>query len=237
MRRARRVLALLGLAAAPALAASEAQAPPATPPAAKPLYAEGRVVVLVAPKFPPAALQAGLKGRVDVYATVHTDGSLEGIRIEATPPLEPFESAVMAVAPLWRLQPRIDDRRCQAYETAGHVTIWFDIDKEGKPHVSYGAHVPPGSTPSVIHADRQPVQMVNPLYPASLARNPRAPRSSLQVAYVAVSDDGSVTGITLAPALYYRDFEPLLAAAIRQWKFAPQPSRWCGEIQFNMTLE
>lgn len=213
-----------------ACATATAQAP------ARPLYAEGRMLVLVPPAFPKQALEKGQSATVEVFGTVRTDGLLEGIRIEATPPVEAFESAAMEVAAMMRLQPRIDAATCGAYETSGHVTFWFEI-VDGKPKLSYGAHVPTGSTAAEIHVDRKPVHTVNPLYPAKLARSPNAPKESLQIAYVAVAADGAVTGVTLAPALYYRDFEPLLVAAIRQWKYAPQPARWCAEVRFNMALQ
>ncbi len=227
----RRTLAA-ALLAAPLLAAAQAPAPGP----AKPLYAEGRMLVLVPPDYPAEAFAKGLTAKVEVFGTIRTDGLLEAIRIESTPPHEAFESAVMDVAPLWRLQPRIDGRRCAAFETSGHVTLWFEI-ADGKPKVSYGAHVPAGSGEAGIRIDRSPVRSVNPLYPARLARSPNAPRESLQVAYVAVADDGAVIGVTLAPVLYYREFEPLLAAAIRRWKYAPQDGRWCAEVSFNMKLE
>ncbi|HQZ45355.1 MAG TPA: hypothetical protein PK042_04525 [Usitatibacteraceae bacterium] len=202
----------------------------------KPLYAEGRMLVLVPPDFPRQALEQGRTAMVEVFGTIRTDGLLEGIRIEATPPIEAFESAVMEVAPMFRLQPRIDAATCGAFDTSGHVTFWFEI-ADAKPKVSYGVHAPTGSAAPEIHVDRKPVHMVNPLYPARLARSPNAPREILQVAYVAVAGDGAVTGVTLAPMLHYREFEPLISAAVRQWKFAPQASRWCGEVSFNMTLK
>jgi hypothetical protein len=37
--------------------------------------------------------------------------------------------------------------------------------------------------------------------------------------------------------LYYREFEPLIALAVRQWKYAPQDHPWCGETTFQLTLE
>ena len=213
-----------------ACATASAQAP------GKPLYAEARMLVLVPPVYPKQALEKGQAATVEGFGTVRTDGLLEGIRIEATPSLDAFESTVMEVAPMMRLQPRIDAATCGAYETSGHVTFWFEI-VDGKPKLSYGAHVPTGSAAAAIHVDRKPVHTVNPLYPAKLARSPNAPKESLQIAYVAVAADGAVTGVTLAPALYYRDFEPLLVAALRQWKYAPQPSRWCAEVRFNMALQ
>jgi len=88
-----------------------------------------------------------------------------------------------------------------------------------------------------IYNDRTPVRSVTPQYPARLATDPNMPTSVVQVAYVGVSADGDVINVTLAPALYYREFEPLIALAMRQWKYKPQESAWCGESVFQMTLE
>ena len=164
------------------LAANATASPPAPAPAAaapeqeKLLYAEGRMLVLVAPRYPEAA------------------------------------------------------------DTEGHVTLWFEMDG-GRPKVSYGTR-PPAIVPVPdLRNDRKPVKFVPPLYPQKLALEPNAPKAVLQVAYVAVADDGSVTGVTVAPMLYYREFEPLLSAAVRQWKYAPQPGPWCAEVRFQMTLD
>lgn len=224
------------LAAFAAAAATAVPALAAEPAPDKPLYAEAGMLVLVAPAFPREALAKGLTARVDVIGTVRTDGTLANVRLEANPPQEAFESAVMDVVPLWRLQPRITSPGCLAAETEGRVAIWFDL-VNGAPKVSYGTSRPPAAQPAEIRTDRKPVRMVAPLYPRKLAEDPRAPRAILQVAYVAVADDGAVTGVTVAPMLHYRDFEPLIAAAVRQWKYAPQPSPWCAEVRFHMSLE
>lgn len=214
-------------------------APPATAPAPAPeklLYAEGGMLVLVAPTFPREALAQGLTARIDVSGTVRTDGGLDDAHFESGAGNEAFVSAVKAVVPLWRLQPRIDPSSCLAAEGKARVSIWFDI-ANGQPKVSYGTARPEGSNAPGIRNDRKPARMVAPLYPHKLAMDPNAPRAIIQVAYVAVAGDGAVTGVTVAPMLHYREFEPLLAAAIRQWKYAPQKSRWCAEVRFHMTLD
>lgn len=217
-------------------AGSPAPARPAAPVPEKLLYDEGRMLVLVAPRFPEPALAKGETGKVEVTGTVRTDGRLENVRVEGTPPNPLLEIAVIDVLPLWRLQPRIAMPGCEAAETEGRVTIWFDIEG-GKPKVSYAARAPAGAADPGIRTDRKPVRFVAPLYPQKLALDPKAPKAVLQVAYVAVAGDGAVTGVTVAPMLHYREFEPLLAAAVRQWKYAPQPSAWCAEVRFHMTLD
>lgn len=213
-----------------------ASAPAATQAPGKLLYADGRMLVLVAPRFPKEALEKGQTATVDVFATIRTDGRPENVRIEANPPNESFESAVMDVVPLWRLQPRIVPPGCGAADTQGHVTIWFEIDR-GKPKVSYATHPPAGIAPADIHNDRRPVRTINPLFPPKLAQDPKAPKSMTQIAYVSIAEDGAVTGVTVSPMLYYRDFEPFISAALHQWKFEPQDSPWCGEFELVMTLQ
>lgn len=230
------MVAAMLVAASPAAATQATETKTAATQADKPMYAEGRMLVLVAPTYPKEALAKGLTATVNVSGTVRTDGLLEGVRIESTPPGEAFESAVMDVVPLWRLQPRIVTPGCGAEDTRGRVTIWFEI-ADGKQKVSYGTHPAGSGAPAEIITDRAPVRAVKPLYPRKLAQDPRAPKAILQLAYVAVSGDGDVTGVTVAPMLHYREFEPLLAAALRQWKYAPQERSWCAEVRFHMTLE
>lgn len=194
------------------------------------------MLILVSPTYPTDELAKGHGATVDVSGTIGTDGLLKNVRIEASPAGEAFEAAVMDVVPLWRLQPRIASPGCGAADTEGHVTIWFEI-ADGKPKVSYGTRPPAGAVAPGIFTDRKPVHMVAPLYPKKLAADPKTPKAILQVAYVAVGDDGSVTGVTVAPMLYYREFEPLLWAAIRQWKYAPQDRPWCGEVRLQMGLD
>ncbi len=230
---------LAALLAGAVTAVAAVAAPPATAPAPAPeklLYAEGGMLVLVAPAFPREALAQGLTARIDVSGTVRTDGGLDNASIDTGAGNEAFAAAVKTVVPLWRLQPRIDPSSCLATEGKARVSLWFDI-ANGQPKVSYGTARPEGAKAPDIRTDRKPDRMVAPLYPQKLAMDPNAPRAILQVAYVAVAEDGSVTGVTVAPMLHYREFEPLLAAAIRQWKYAPQQTRWCAEVRFHMTLD
>jgi len=120
--------------------------------------------------------------------------------------------------------------------TAGGTVVTFEIDG-GKPKVSYGTRPPAANAAPGIRRDRKPVHVVTPRYPRKLAENPNVPKTVMQLAYVGVAEDGAVTGVTVAPMLYYREFEPVLVAAIRQWKYAPQDRSWCGEVEFLMTLE
>lgn len=225
--------------ALPALAWAQAPAAPAPPAKAidKLQYAQGGMLVLVAPEYPKAPMARGEMAIVTVTGTIQTDGRLEDLRIEAEAPNDTFAAATREVARLWRLQPRIVTPQCGATESPGRVTLWFEIE-QGQPKVSYGVQHPPevpGADP--IHKDRAPIKSVAPQYPAKLAADPNVPKTMMQIAYVGVSAAGDVINVTLAPVLYYREFEPLIVLALRQWKYAPQPKAWCGEVVFHMTLE
>ena len=225
-----RSLALTLLAASSVLAA-----PAVAQTAGKLYYSEGGMLVLLAPGFPKEALARGESATVTVTGPVQTDGRLEAVRIETAPPNAAFESAVRQVVPLWRLQPRIVPPGCGAAETEGRVTIWFEIE-EGKPKVRYATAHPEGLKPE-IRNDRAPVRAFAPRFPAKFAVDPKTPKAVLQVAYLGVAEDGSVINVTLAPMLYYRDFEQDIFEAVRQWKYEPQGLPWCGEAVFNLTLE
>ena len=219
-----------------------AQAPAVTDPAApkapeKLRYVEGAMLVLVAPAYPKASLARGETATVAVTGTIQTDGRLEITKVDSRAPNESFGLAVREAAKLWRMQPRIVPPACDAVETQAQVTIWFEIEN-GKPKVSYAVKGPPeGAAPPQIFKDRAPTRSIAPEYPAKLAFEPNTPKSIPQIAYIGVAESGDVINVTLAPMLYYREFEHLIALAIRQWKYEPQERRWCGETVFRMTLE
>ncbi len=220
------LLAAFSLAAAPL----EAQEP------ATPVYAEGRMLVMVAPEFPEKALARGESARVMVSGTIRTTGRLDNIRIEAKPPSEAFESAVMEVAHLWRLQPRIVSPECGATEAPARIELWFET-ADGKPKVSFTPSRPlTGTVTPEIFRDRKPLRFTLPRYPAVLARDPRTPKLVVQLVYLGVAGDGAVTNVTVAPLLFYRDFEPHIVAAARHWKFAPQDRSWCAELELRFDL-
>ena len=75
------------------------------------------------------------------------------------------------------------------------------------------------------------MRTITPLYPPKFALDPKAPKSMVQVAYVAVAEDGAVTGVTVAPMLYYRDFEPYITSAVRQWKFDRHETRLVRRVR------
>lgn len=226
------------VASAPAEAqATDAPQPVAAKEADKLYYTEGGMLVLIAPAYPKASLARGETATVTVLGTIQTDGRLENVRIEAVAPNETFAEAVKRVARLWRLQPRIDAPTCGATETQASVTVWFEIEN-GKPKVSYSAASPQAAMAApAIYNDRKPIRIIGPQYPPKLAADPKTPKSIMQLAYLGVAADGSVTSVTMAPMLYYREFEPQIVSAARQWKYVPQGEPWCGETVFQLTLD
>lgn len=238
-----RLLAVTTLAAATLVgAASAPQAPAAADAAAgkapeKLKYVEGGMLVLLAPAYPKEALAQGEMAVVTATGTIQTDGRLENVRFESSVLNETFVAAVRDAARLWRMQPRILPPQCNATETEGQVTFWFEI-ADGKPKVSYSVKAPAAgtATPAIVN-DRAPVQAYAPQFPPKLAADPRVPGSVMQVAYVGVAASGEVINVTLAPVLYYREFEPYITQALRHWKYAPQAEPWCAEAVFVMNRD
>lgn len=235
-------LAVTTLAATALLSvAVAAQAPTAPAPAVttpeKLKYVEGGMLVLLAPSYPKGALAQGETAVVTATGTIQTDGRLENVRFESSVLNEAFVTAVRDAARLWRMQPRIVPPQCSATETEGQVTFWFEI-AEGKPKVSYAVKTPPaGAAAAAIFNDRKPTQAFAPQFPPKLAADPKAPAAVLQIAYVGVAASGEVINVTLAPALYYREFEPYITQALRHWKYAPRGEPWCAEAVFLMNRD
>ena len=212
---------------------------PAAEPAPKLRYSEGQILVLVAPSYPKDALAKGLTGRVEIVGTVQGDGRIKNPRITSIPPSTEFEMAVMDVLTHWRFQPRVETPACGFVPSDARLTLWFDIEN-GKPKVSHskGGPAAPASValaaPEIV-TTRAPVKAMAPSYPAALAGKGNAPATVTQIAYVGVKADGSVATVTLAPALYYQEFQTTVFPALGSWRFAPTGSPWCGEfeLQFN----
>ncbi len=237
-----RTLAVITLAVAALLSAAvAAQAPAAQAPAPsapeKLKYVEGGMLVLLAPAYPREALALGETAVVTATGTIQTDGRLENLRFESSVLNEAFVTAVRDAAKRWRMQPRIVPPQCNAAETEGQVTFWFEI-ADGKPKVSYAVKPPPANAAApAIFNDRKPTQAFAPQFPPNLAADPKAPAAVLQIAYVGVAASGDVVNVTLAPALHYREFEPYIAEALRHWKYAPRGEPWCAEAAFLMNRD
>lgn len=222
------------LACAPALAQGPAPAPEAPP---RLRYAEGQVLVLLAPAYPKDAWVRGEHSQVDVVGTVQGDGTLRNPRVTSTPQNATFELAVMNVIKHWRFQPKVETPDCGFKETDAKLTLWFEI-AGGKPKVSHsrGAPANPASVaiaPPDIVVGRIPQRGLLPPYPEKLAKATNKPGPLTQIAYLGVKADGSVASATLAPVLYYEDFQAPLYPALASWRFPPQPKAWCGEFELQ----
>lgn len=219
------------------------QAPRQAAPVQKLRYAEAQVLVLLAPSYPKEAFVRGESGQVEVVGTVQGDGTLRNPRVSSKPQNAAFEIAVMDVIKHWRFQPKVETPGCGFRETDAKLTIWFDIaggkvGSPAKPKVSHsrGEPVVPASValaPPEILVSRDPVRAVTPAYPESLARAANKPGPLAQLAYVGVAADGSVQSVTLAPVLYFQDFQQTVYPALANWRFAPQPVAWCGEFELQ----
>lgn len=230
--------AVMGLSFLLVSTAVGAQGPaPAPAPAQKLRYAEAQVLVLLAPNYPKDAYVRGDSAQVDVVGTVQGDGTLRNPRVSSFPQNPAFELAVMDVIKHWRFQPRVETPGCGFKETDAKLTIWFEI-AGGKPKVSHsrGAPANPSSVaiaPPDIVVTSIPQRGIVPEYPEKLAKAQNKPGPLAQIAYVGVKPDGTVGSVTLAPVLYYQDFQQTVYPALSTWRFAPQAKAWCGEFELQ----
>jgi TonB family protein len=222
----------IGLASACVLAslACVAQTP-------KVQYAEGQLLVLVAPDYPPEAVKKGETGSVIVDGKVKVDGRFDNPTLTVSPPSAALEDAVRGVLKYWRMQPRLD-RDCTFRETQARVTIWFDIDA-GTPKVSYSRSLAPAPDPALVEQMQQRYEILSrrePVYPWNVSRNPNAPGVAPQVAYVRVGPDGLVRNVRVAPKRYFGEFEEELVWSLKQWRFTPSAKGLCAEIPIDFRL-
>jgi TonB family protein len=227
MRRAGTAMALaLGCVLAPAACFAQSPAPQ---------YAEGQLLILVAPDYPNAMLAKGQAGSVVVHGKVRVDGSLAEPAITAAPPNEALEGEVRSVVRFWRFQPRVDRVDCTFRETEARLTIWFDIDA-GKPKVTFSKSVLPveaGLAAQLRRGTGSALDQPAPEYPWHVARNENAPELVTQVAYAQVTPEGTVRNVSVAPKRYYDDFRMNIVDAVKRWRFQPQSSGWCAELPFE----
>jgi hypothetical protein len=153
-------------------------------------------------------------------------------------PLSPvLEEAVRKVIPAWRFQPRLESPSCQFRETVGRATIWFEIEN-AKPKVSYSVIKPQtGFAGSSLLIERTPTRAVEPVPPAFAAGNRGIPDEVLQVAYIGITADGTVSAVSVAPLPYSPQYELNLRMALMQWKFERGDRPGCMEVEVRFARE
>jgi protein TonB len=163
-----------------------------------------------APAYPESARQAGAEGFVDVGFIVLRDGNVGWTRILRAEPSGFFEAAAIAAVRDWRYRPALADG--VPAECAIHTRLRFTLTD------TVAARLPGG--PGVSNPDAQPA----PVYPD------QARIEGLE-GYVAVSfdvaPDGSVIRAQVDTAMPRGEFEDASLAAVRSWRFPPQP----GEVR------
>jgi TonB family protein len=100
---------------------------PAEPVVAGPVPASSlRRTKYVAPKYPRAAERRGLSGWVDVVFTVHIDGTVKGVEINASEPGDTFVDAAIRAVEDWEFEPVV--RNGIAVEQQAAVRLMFAIE-------------------------------------------------------------------------------------------------------------
>lgn len=102
------------VAAAPSSSAGGNQAPSA------PYYK-------IKPKYPKAALMAGLEGHVDLRIDIREDGTVENIRSVGGPEADVFESEARRAVAKWKYQPFMDEQGHAIRKENHQVRVEFKL--------------------------------------------------------------------------------------------------------------
>ena len=92
----------------------------------------------------------------------------------------------------------------------------------------------PKSDAPVIRKNVVPVARVNPIFPRDAIK--RGIERGVVVAHVYVKTDGTVGDVKIISANPPRIFEREVARALQQWRFAPEPIGFIGEIEIEFKL-
>jgi hypothetical protein len=183
--------------------------------AAPAALAQARIVAVVAPDYPPAALQRNETATLDLAGQVNADGTLAISTLKVTGAGEPFASAVKQVAPYWVFQPPIDPLSCESRASEVRMRVWFE-QAGGLPKVSV-------SPPSYADASA-------PGAPGEVTRKagkaPYYPKAAQQkglegemFAVAKVDRTGQVWNVHLRPGLNTAVFGPPTYNALMKWQF------------------
>lgn len=184
-----------------------------------------RPKLVVAPTYPPALLQKGVTGFVDLEISIGKYGRAERIlSAKVTPPEPAFEAAINDVIHLWQFHETLSTG-CVPQDSTGNTRIWFDI-KDGTPSISVSSR---SRTPQEIAAVRPPImknrdaviKQVTNSYPIQARRN-----GVQALVHVVLHVDGD-TGKTLevkttansAPRQYAAAFERNVSEAYSSAEF------------------
>jgi len=93
---------------------------------------------------------------------------------------------------------------------------------------------PPQVSP-VVRKNVSPMSKVNPVFPREAIK--RGIERGTVIAHVHVKSDGSVSDVRIVSANPPRVFEREVIRALMQWRFAPEPVGFIGEVEIDFKLE
>lgn len=105
-------------------APSEAPPAPAAPPAPLPDGIQG-----TAPKYPAAAAEQKLGGRVMLVVDLAADGSVTDAMVESAQPAGVFDASALQAVKSWKFNPQMEDGK----PVAGRVRVPIDFSPDGPP--------------------------------------------------------------------------------------------------------
>jgi protein TonB len=93
---------------------------------------------------------------------------------------------------------------------------------------------PPRADPGVVRRNVVPVARVNPIFPRDAIK--RGIEKGVVIAHVYVKADGTVSDVKIVSANPARVFDREVLRALAQWRFAPEPVGFIGEIEIEFKL-
>ena len=192
-----------------------------------------RPKVVVAPEYPPEAIEKKLYGYVDVDLIVTDEGFAGEIRsVTSTPKNEAFEEAVRKVISLWTFHAPMSN--CRPYETVGNVRVWFEM-KGDAGTVSVSNRTPLPATAAAVAGPKSKLVSTNLAAVRQMVRYPvRARRAGANgqvvIKFTVDPATGEVASKEIAvaksrPAGYEDDFAAVAMAVVTKLKLEPMPDR------------
>jgi TonB family protein len=154
------------------------------------------------PAYPAAVRAIGIEGTVEVALTILRNGRVGWVNVVRADPPGYFEQAAVAGVRGWRFEPARQNGtavECRML-TRVRFTLVDTVDAAGEP---------------LVRSDRP-----DPVYPARLLAERVEGYAELQFELAA---DGSVLRPRVITAMPRGEFESAALAAIRSWRFPPEP--------------
>ena len=156
--------------------------------------------------------------------------------IEDTPPPPPPKLA--APPPPFIPPPEVNIQvPVQAQQAPTITTVTTQKPPPGPPPKAAPApQAPPAPPAPVVRKNLQPVgEIVRPVFPRQAIRD--GIQSGNVVAHLVIRPDGSVQEVRIIRARPPRIFDREVVRALSQWRFAPEPVGFIGEVDIDFKLE